>query len=137
MKMLSLFRAGLVLLFIIAIAGCSRVTDNPAAPGETVNTSIEADFEKNSTTNLAKRGFVHGIVVTVDGDDYYFAGPPDGPNGSRDIPGHYWVQAGPTMLVGKHYNTGPFGASKWWSSDAPDGEYLYKVHAIIDTWTLA
>ena len=40
------------------------------------------------------------------------------------------------MLVGKHYNTGPFGAPKWWSSDAPDGEYLYKVHAIIDTWTL-
>lgn len=41
----------------------------------------------------------------------------------------------PNKLVGKHYNTGPFGASKWWSSDAPDGELLYIVHVIIDEWT--
>ena len=43
--------------------------------------------------------------------------------------------ASPNQLVGKHYNTGPFGAPSWWSSDAPDGELLYIVHAIIDTWT--
>ena len=52
------------------------------------------------------------------------------------FPGHYWVKAGKNQVVGKHYNSGPFGASKWWSSDAPDGEYLYKVHGIIDTWSL-
>lgn len=80
-------------------------------------------------------GFVHGIVINVDGVDYFFEGPPDGPNGERDIPGHYWVQASPNKLVGKHYNTGPFGAPQWWSSDAPDGELLYKVNAIIDTWS--
>jgi hypothetical protein len=80
-------------------------------------------------------GFVHGIVITVDGDDYYMLGPPDAPGGARDIPGHYWVHAGPNMLVGKHYNTGPGGMSQWWSSDAPDGELLYVVHARIDTWT--
>jgi len=80
-------------------------------------------------------GFVHGIVITVDGTDYYLAGPPDGSNGERDIPGHYWVMAGPNQLVGKHYNTGPFGMANWWSSDAPDGELLYIVHAIIDTWS--
>jgi len=84
----------------------------------------------------AAKGFTHGIVVTVDGEDYYFDGAPDGPNGAFDIPGHFWVQAGPNQLVGKHYNTGPFGAPQWWSSDAPDGELLYIVHAIIDTWTL-
>jgi selenium-binding protein 1 len=81
-------------------------------------------------------GFVHGIVVDVDGDDYYLAGAPDGPGGAIDVPGHYWVQAGPNKLVGKHYNTGPFGAPQWWSSDAPDGEFLFKVDGIIDTWTL-
>jgi selenium-binding protein 1 len=81
------------------------------------------------------KAFVHGIVINVDGSDYYLAGPPDGPDGARDIPGHYWVQAGPNQLVGKHYNTGPFGAPSWWSSDAEDGEYLYKVHGIIDTWS--
>ena len=80
-------------------------------------------------------GFVHGIVIPVDGDDYYFAGAPDGPNGEFDVPGHAWVQAGPDRLVGKHFNTGPFGAPSWWSSDAGDGEFLYKVDAIIDTWT--
>ncbi len=86
-------------------------------------------------TPVAAKGFVHGIVVSLDGEDYYFAGAPDGPNGEIDVPGHYWVQAGPTQFVGKHYNTGPFGAPKWWSSDAPDGELLYIVHGIIDTWT--
>jgi selenium-binding protein 1 len=81
-------------------------------------------------------GFEHGIVVDVDGEAYYFAGAPDGPDGAFDIPGHYWVQAGPRQLVGKHYNTGPFGAPMWWSSDADDGELLYIVHAIIDTWSM-
>ncbi len=80
-------------------------------------------------------GFVHGIVIDVDGEDYYLAGPSDGPGGTRDVPGHYWVLAGPNMLVGKHYNTGLFGAPQWWTSDAPDGELLFAVHAIIDTWT--
>lgn len=84
---------------------------------------------------VAAQGFTHGIVVEVDGESYYLAGAPDGPDGATDIPGHYWVQAGPNQLVGKHYNTGPFGAPQWWSSDAPDGEYLYKVHGIIDTWS--
>lgn len=80
-------------------------------------------------------GFERGTVLNVDGIDYYLAGAPDGPGGSIDIPGHSWVQAGPDHLVGKHYNTGPFGAPSWWSSDAPDGELLYVVHGIIDTWS--
>jgi selenium-binding protein 1 len=83
----------------------------------------------------AAKGFVHGIVINLDGDDYYMAGASDGPGGAIDIPGHYWVQAGPEQFVGKHYNTGPFGAPQWWSSDAPDGELLYIVHGIIDTWS--
>lgn len=82
-------------------------------------------------------GFKRGIVISVDGVDYYFAGAPDGPNGEFDIPGHTWVQAGPNKLVGKHYNTGPFGAPSWWSSDAEDGAFLFKVDAIIDTWSEA
>lgn len=84
---------------------------------------------------VSAKGFVHAPVVTVDGVDYWFDGAPDGPDGAKDIPGHYWVQAGPTQLVGKHYNTGPFGEAQWWSSDAPDGELLYIVNAIIDTWS--
>jgi selenium-binding protein 1 len=81
-------------------------------------------------------GFIRGIVVNVDGADYYLAGPPDAPGGARDVPGHYWVQAGPNKIVGKHYNTGPFDAPSWWSSDAGDGEFLFKVDGIVDTWTL-
>jgi hypothetical protein len=71
----------------------------------------------------------------VDGEEYYLAGPADGPDGAADVPGHDWVQAGTNKLVGKHYNSGPFGAPQWWSSDAPDGELLYMVSAIIDTWS--
>ena len=77
-------------------------------------------------------GFIQGNEIEVDGIDYYLAGPPDGTN---DVPGHYWVLSGNNKLVGKHYNTGPFGVAQWWSSDAPDGELLYIVNAIIDTWT--
>ncbi len=84
---------------------------------------------------VSAKGFTHGIVINVDGEDYFMAGAPDGPDGATDVPGHYWVQAGPDQVVGKHYNTGPFGASQWWSSDAPDGELLYIVHGIIDAWT--
>lgn len=86
---------------------------------------------------VSAKGFTHAPVVTVDGTDYWFAGAPDGPDNATDIPGHYWAQGKgkSNRLVGKHYNTGPFGAPQWWSSDAPDGELLYIVHAIIDTWT--
>lgn len=81
-------------------------------------------------------GFVHGIEIEIDGEMYYFAGAPDGENGAIDVPGHYWVQAGKNRVVGKHFNTGPFGTPKWWSSDAEDGAYLYMVNGIIDTWSL-
>ena len=81
------------------------------------------------------QGFVHGPVVTLDGVEYYLAGVPDGPGGATDVPGHYWVQAGPRKLVGKHYNTGPFEMPSWWSSDAPDGALLYVVKGLIDTWS--
>jgi selenium-binding protein 1 len=81
------------------------------------------------------QGFVRGIVVNIDGTDYYLAGAPDGPGGAIDVPGHYWVLAGHNKLIGKHYNFGPFGASQWWSSDAPNATLLYIVHGIIDTWS--
>jgi selenium-binding protein 1 len=81
------------------------------------------------------KGFTRFLVLTLDGNDYYLAGAPEGPGGAQDVPGHYWVLAGHNQLIGKHYNTGPFGMPQGWSSDAPDGELLYVVHAIIDTWT--
>ena len=97
---------------------------------------VEDSFEANSALKSGKnKGFVHGKVVVIDGVEYYFDGPPDGPNGEKDVPGHYWVQAGPNQVVGKHYNTGKFGAPGWWSSDADDGALLYMVHGIIDTWS--
>lgn len=71
----------------------------------------------------------------MDGTDYYFAGAPDGPDGAFDIPGHSWVRSGKARVKGRHVNTGPFGASNWWSSVAGDGELLYMVDGIIDTWT--
>ena len=81
-------------------------------------------------------GFHSGVVLTVDGEDYYLVGPPiEEGSDVLDVPGHEWVVAGPDRVVGKHYNTGPFGAPQWWSSDAPDGELLYMVDGIIDTWT--
>jgi selenium-binding protein 1 len=81
-------------------------------------------------------GYEHGIVITVDGEDYYFEGAPDGPGGAYDIPGHDWLEVWEgRQLLGRHFNTGPAGAAQWWSSDAPDGALLFNVHAIVDTWS--
>ncbi len=142
-KFLALTIVGTLLFF----NACDKDFGTMLAPEEdnaVLDNSIESSARTHNYNNYNfgthhrsahKSGFVHGIVVKLDGEDYYFAGAPDGPNGEYDIPGHEWVQAGPRRLIGKHYNTGPFDAAKWWSSDAEDGEYLYKVHAIIDTWT--
>ena len=81
------------------------------------------------------KGYMHAPVIDVDGVNYYMAGVADGPNDATDIPGHEWDQAGPNQVVGKPYNSRPYGASQWWSSDAPDGAFLYKVKGIIDTWS--
>lgn len=84
---------------------------------------------------VGAQGFEHAPIFLVDGEEYYMAGAPDGPGDAVDVPGHTWVQTGPNQVQGKHYNTGPFGAPQWWSSDAPDGSLLFVVHGIIDTWT--
>jgi hypothetical protein len=87
------------------------------------------------SASAAGNGFTRWPVILVDGQEFLWAGAPDGPNGETDVPGHYWRQAGPNKLVAKHYNTGPGGEASWWSSDAPDGELLYIAQVIIDEWT--
>ncbi len=79
--------------------------------------------------------FVHGITLKIHGQPYHFAGPPDGRNGASDVPGHTWLRVGKNRYIGKHFNTGPFGEASYWTSDAPDGELLYIMDAIIDTWS--
>lgn len=79
--------------------------------------------------------YMHGITLDVDGEEYYFAGPADGPNGEMDIPGHEWKQTG-NRVIGRHYNTGPDGAESWWASEEDDGVLLYRVQGVIDTWSL-
>jgi hypothetical protein len=133
---MKVFNLIFIVLFSILIVACSQ-----QEPTNSINSTDQIDqtesMEFESIESYANGAFVHGIVVNLDGDDYYMAGAPDGPGGAFDIPGHYWVQAGPKKFVGKHYNTGPFGAAQWWSNDAPDGELLYVVKGIIDTWSLA
>ncbi len=79
--------------------------------------------------------FVHGVVIKVGHHKYYLEGAPDGPNGEQDIPGHEWVQVSKNTIIGKHYNTGPFGSPNFWSLDAPDGALLWTMIGKIDTWT--
>lgn len=81
------------------------------------------------------RDFQRWPVITIDGEDYRWEGAPDGPSGETDVPGHSWLQPSPGFLIAKHFNTGPFGAQSWWSSDAPDGALLYLAFVRIDEWT--
>ncbi len=110
------------------ISACEKETDSLLE--EDARIANEESALKGGKSESA--GFVHGLQVEIDGEKYYFAGPP----GENDVPGHFWVQAGKNRVVGKHYNTGPHGAADWWSSDAGNGELLYMVNGIIDTWTL-
>lgn len=119
------------LIGIVSFISACQESEGYLAPVEAETQLKGAGLKSANSEN----GFVHGIALNIDGDLYYLAGAPDGPNGETDVPGHYWVKAGKDKLVGKHYNSGPFGAPKFWSSDAPDGEYLFKVDAIIDEWT--
>lgn len=115
----------MVALSAVVLSGCGDVDG-------VTESALEPDDAALAKVNAG--GFSHGPVISVDGTDYYLAGAPDGPDGARDVPGHTWV-VGKDRLQGKHYNTGPFGAPQWWSSDAPDGEHLYTVDAVIDVWT--
>ena len=132
MKYAVLLRMVVVAIITMSFFSCQK-SDDIVSNKEFSTESFEDDLLKSAKNS---KGFVHGIVVDIDGEDYYFVGPNDGPTGENDVPGHYWVQSGPNKVVAKHYNTGPFGAPKWWSSDAMDGDMLYMVHGIIDTWSL-
>lgn len=115
-------------LNINASSGITQSVDN-----ETYS-SFEKD--KSSLNNYQKsQTFTHGIVVKIDNIGYYFDGPADGANGTKDAPGHYWWQDTSTHLYGLHYNIGPFGEEQWWSSDAKGNELLYVVDVIIAPWT--
>ncbi len=83
----------------------------------------------------ATKKFVHGITIKLHHDRYHFAGLADGPNGETDIAGHKWLRIDKYRYLGRHNNTGPFGASNFWSSDAADGALLYAVEARTDKWT--
>ena len=106
---------------------------------ETVNNETNNSFDNNNnsiyTSYQKPQTFFHGIIVKIDNVGYYFDGPADGANGTKDAPGHYWWQDSPTHLYGLHYNIGPFGEENWWSSDAKGNELLYVVDVIIAPWT--
>lgn len=116
------------LVLTLGLAACD--SQSATAPGP-----IEPSLALAPGGSSNAGGFQHGPVLNVDGTEYYLAGAPDGPDGAFDIPGHEWVVGGGNQVTGRHYNTGPFGAPQWWSSDAPDGGLLYVVHGIVDEWT--
>ena len=125
------------------VLGCGNVQDASLNPDQSsIESNVPEDSEfadlEESLNSFSKKGFIQGVIINLDGEDYYWQGPPldpNNPNGPRDVPGHYWTVAGKNKLVAKHFNTGPFGAPQWWSSDAPDGELLYIAMVIIDTWS--
>ena len=127
---------------IALIAGVLTINNNEAsAQNLTVNASsgitpVNNETYSSSNNNYQKSQiFTHGLVVQLDNVGYYFDGPADGTNGTKDAPGHYWWQDTPSHLYGLHYNIGPFGEENWWSSDAKGNELLYVVDVIIAPWT--
>ena len=126
--------AVLLLVGTLTAAACAGPAGSPGPAGPQGEAGPAGPMGEAVMSGIPEP-YTHGIVVDIDGEDYYFDGPADAMNGGKDIPGHYWVQLDASNLQRLHYNTGPAMAPNWWSSDAGDGVLLYTVGAIIDTWT--
>lgn len=129
-KYLPIFLLAAILLVAAASGNGASGPDNGLA-----NETLEA---ADTMTDIYEtigvpEGFVRGIVISLEEGDYYFDGPADGPDGSKDIPGHYWLEESPGVFLGLHYNVGPFGASSWWATNETNGELLYIVQGIMGT----
>ena len=111
----------------------SEVSAQNTITNSSINTTQSSSY--NKTDYQQPQTFTHGIVVNLDSVGYYFDGPADGANGTKDAPGHYWWQDAPRHLYGLHYNIGPYGEEQWWSSDAKGDELLYVVDVVIAPWT--
>jgi hypothetical protein len=119
-----------IILTVIAILAGTLVSNNNNASAQnlTINASSGKitqsannetydSFENdNSSLNNYQKSqtFTHGIIVQIDNIGYYFDGPADGINGTKDAPRH---------LYGLHYNIGSYGEEQWWSSDAKAMNY--------------
>lgn len=108
-KMLVMFSILVTLLIITPTAGRPSWDHNPTA-------------------------FTHGSSYLVEDEIYYFKGPGSEP-GVTDVPGHTWVQSGPTTFQGRHYNLGPNGAASWWAPTEANKVLLFVVEGILDVWS--
>ena len=128
----------IIITTIAIISGILNTNNhnNVSAQNLTTDYSSGISSSTNNNTNYQdSQTFTHGIVIKLDDVGYYFDGPADGANGTKDAPGHYWWQDSPTHLYGLHYNIGPFGEENWWSSDAKGNDLLYVVDVLIAPWT--
>ena len=67
MKYLNFIRLTAFIGLITLISACQKSDD------------LRSDDNVALKSADNSQGFVHGIVVNVDGEDYYFTGPADGP----------------------------------------------------------
>jgi hypothetical protein len=140
-----------IIVTTIVVLGGTFVYNNNNISAQNLTTNASSDIitqsannetydsyenDNSSLNNYQKsQTFTHGIVVQIDNIGYYFDGPADGANGTKDAPGHYWWQDAPRHLYGLHYNIGPYGEEQWWSSNAKGNDLLYVVDVIIEPWT--
>lgn len=135
--MYKILNFAIIITAITIIIGIVIDNNEILAQNPITNSSVSTTQSSynNKTDYQDSQTFTHGIVVNLDGVGYYFDGPADGANGTKDAPGHYWWQDTPNHLYGLHYNIGPYGEENWWSSDAKGNELLYVVDVIIAPWT--
>jgi hypothetical protein len=62
------------------VSAQNLTTNAPSVNNETYS-SLNNNYQKSQI-------FTHGLVVKIDNTEYYFDGPADGANGTKDAPGH-------------------------------------------------
>ena len=91
-KFFAIAIVGTIIFFSACERDSSAILEPESEPSSSV---IENELEPlpgHMGMRTHKSNYIHGIVIKLDREDYYFAGAPDDPNGEFDVPGHDWKQ---------------------------------------------
>jgi hypothetical protein len=69
-------------VLVVAVGAFFLYSNTQKAPKTT------SEEKMMTEDKMMEEEMIHGIVISVDGENYYFDGPADGEEGEKDIPGH-------------------------------------------------
>ena len=91
-KFFAIAIVGTMIFFSACERDSSAILEPESEPSLSVIENELEPLPDHMSMRTHKSNYIHGIVIKLDREDYYFAGAPDDPNGEFDVPGHDWKQ---------------------------------------------